>query len=178
MTRLVAIYLLPPFAIARLGASETPVEAFDWVEDPATHGAGRTVIRPAVSLRVRPDGSVQPYMPSVILFRDSPGQKIRPTAPFFELWGRFDDAAEPQPLTATHMEAVGGSLGRVVWCIRAANLKAQRRTKSPADGFAAEITGARQRARAGAAVGGEPQHRRFPAIGAGKRADPASRPRI
>jgi hypothetical protein len=140
MTRLRAVYVLPPFAIARLGASDTPVEAFDSVENPATHGAGRTVIRPAVSLRVRSDGSVQPYMPSVILFRDGPGQKIRPTAPFFELWGRFDDSDEAQPLTATRLEAIGGSLGRVLWRVRAANLKAARRTKSPADGFGTEIT--------------------------------------
>jgi hypothetical protein len=87
VTSLLNLYVLPPFAVARLGASDTPVDAFDWVENPATHGAGKTVIRPAVSLRVLPDGSIQPYMPSVILFRDGPGQKIRPTAPFFELWG-------------------------------------------------------------------------------------------
>ena len=140
MTSLLAVYVLPPFAIARLGASETPVDAFEWVENPATHGAGRTVIRPAVSLRVRSDGSVQPYMPSVILFRDGPGQDIRPTAPFFELWGRFDDSDEPQPLTATRLEAIGGSLGRISWRVRAANLKAARRTKSAADGFGAEVT--------------------------------------
>src|SRR5712671_872081 len=98
MTSLLNLYVLPPFAVARLGPSDTPVDGFDWVENPATHGAGRTVIRPAVSLRMLPDGSIQPYMPSVILFRDGPGQQIRPTAPFFELWGRFDDAADPRPL--------------------------------------------------------------------------------
>ena len=113
MTSLLNVYVLPPFAVARLGASDTPVDAFDWVENPATHGAGKTVIRPAVSLRVLPDGSIQPYMPSVILFRDGPGQKIRPTAPFFELWGRFDDAADPQPLTETRLEQIGGSLARI-----------------------------------------------------------------
>lgn len=78
MTSLLNVYVLPPFAVARLGASDTPVDAFDWVENPATHGAGKTVIRPAVSLRVLPDGSIQPYMPSVILFRDGPGQKFDP----------------------------------------------------------------------------------------------------
>ena len=140
MASLLTAYVLPPFAIARLGASDTPVDAFDWVENPATHGAGRTVIRPAVSLRVQSDGSIRPYMPSVILFRDGPGQKIRPTAPFFELWGRFDDADDIQPITATRLEAIGGSLGRLSWRVRAANLKAARRTKSPADGFGAEVT--------------------------------------
>ena len=79
-------------------------------------------------------------MPSVMLFRDGPGQKIRPTTPFFELWGRFDDSDEIQPVTATRLEAIGGSLGRVSWRVRAANLKAARRTKSPADGFGTEVT--------------------------------------
>jgi hypothetical protein len=139
VTSLLNVYVMPPFAVARLGASDTPVDAFDWVENPATHGAGRTVIRPAVSLRVLPDGSIQPFMPSVILFRDGPGQKIRPTAPFFELWGRFDDTADLQPLTETRLEEIGGSLARVSWRVRAANLKAARRTKSPADGFGAEV---------------------------------------
>jgi hypothetical protein len=59
VTSLLNVYVLPPFAVARLGASDTPVDAFDWVENPATHGAGKTVIRPAVSLRVLPDGSIQ-----------------------------------------------------------------------------------------------------------------------
>jgi len=134
------LYVLPPFAIARLGASGTPVDAFEWIENPATHGAGRTVIQPAVSLRVEADGSIRPYMPSVMLFRDGPGQKIRPTTPFFELWGRFDDSDEIQPVTATRLEAIGGSLGRVSWRVRAANLKAARRTKSPADAFGTEVT--------------------------------------
>jgi len=140
LPRLVALYVLPPFAIARLGASGTPVDAFEWIENPATHGAGRTVIQPAVSLRVEADGSIRPYMPSVMLFRDGPGQKIRPTTPFFELWGRFDDSDEIQPVTATRLEAIGGSLGRVSWRVRAANLKAARRTKSPADAFGTEVT--------------------------------------
>jgi hypothetical protein len=131
---------MPPFAVARLGASSTPVDAFDWVENPTTHGGGLTVIRPAVSLRVLPDGSITPYLPSAIFFRDGPGGAIRPTAPFFEVWARFDGVAGAAPLTATQLGKLGGSLSNVTYRVSAANLKAARRTKDPACGFGAEVT--------------------------------------
>jgi hypothetical protein len=140
MARLQAIYLMPPFAVARLGASDTPLEAFEWAEDETTHGAGLTVIKPAVSLEILTDGSIRPYTPSTIRFRDGPENLIRPTAPFFEVWGRFDDGPEPRPLTATALAALGGSLARVKYVVRAANLKAVRRCGDPASGYAAEIT--------------------------------------
>lgn len=140
MARLQAIYLMPPFAVARLGASDPPLEAFDWAEDETAHGAGLTVIKPAISLEILADGSVRPYTPSTIRFRDGPENLIRPTAPFFELWGRFEGEPEPRPLTATALAALGGSLPRVKYVVRAANLKAARRTGDPASGYAAEVT--------------------------------------
>jgi hypothetical protein len=132
--------LMPPFAVARLGASSTPVDAFDWVEDQATHGGGLTVIRPAISLRVLSDGSITPYLPATIFFRDGPGGAIRPTAPFFEVWAQFDGAGSAVPLTATLLSKLGGSLSNVTYRVNAANLKAARRTKDPACGFGAEVT--------------------------------------
>jgi hypothetical protein len=39
MTVIEQIFFLPPMAVARLGASDTPLASFTWVEDPATHGA-------------------------------------------------------------------------------------------------------------------------------------------
>jgi len=130
---------MPPFAVARLGASDTPLEAFEWVEDETTHGSGKTVIKPALSLEVRNDGSIRPYTPSVIRFRDGSEGLIRPTAPFFELWARFEDEKDPRPLTASVLSALGGGLDRIVYTIRAANLKAARRTGDPACGFAATV---------------------------------------
>jgi hypothetical protein len=140
MAKLQAIYLMPPFAVARLGASDTPLEAFEWAEDETAHGAGLTVIKPTISLEILVDGSVRPYTPSTIRFRDGPENLIRPTAPFFEVWGRFEDAPDPRPLTATVLGAMGGRLARVKYMVRAANLKAARRTGDPASGYAAEIT--------------------------------------
>ena len=139
VAKLVDVLLLPPLAIGRLGDSKIPVDAFDWAEDLTAHGGGQTVIRPALSLDVQPDGSVRPRLPPVIQFRDAPGGAIRPTAPFLEVWGRFDDSDEPRPFTSTALVALGGALARVTWQVSVANLKAARRTKDAACGFSAEV---------------------------------------
>ena len=81
---LLEIYFLPPMAMARLGNSEIPLEAYSWEEDLRAHSACQTIIRPQVSFWVRPDGSLEAYLPQEIRFKDD--GKIRPVAPFFELW--------------------------------------------------------------------------------------------
>ena len=83
------IYFLPPLAIARLGGSETPLDCFVWDTDKSIHGGNRTAIEPAVSLRVMADGSLRPFMPNAIQFRD--GDLLRPVAPFFELWATVEE---------------------------------------------------------------------------------------
>ena len=100
------IFFLPPMAVARLGGSDTPLASFTWMEDPTLHGAGLTVIAPAISLNVLADGSVQPFLPAVLQFRD--GSLFRPVAPFFELWVRSD--GEEQPLTLKFLQESGGTL--------------------------------------------------------------------
>ena len=50
-------------------------------------------IKPAVSLRVMGDGSVRPFVPNVIQFRD--GDLLRPVAPFFELWASSMERQQP-----------------------------------------------------------------------------------
>ena len=50
MVQILGIFFNPPMAIARLGSSATPLESYTCAEDPSVYGAGRTVIRPAVSL--------------------------------------------------------------------------------------------------------------------------------
>ena len=139
MAKLVSVLLLPPLAIGRLGDSAVPIDAFDWADDPNTHGGSQTVIRPAVTLDVHPDGSVRPRIPAVIVFRDAPMGPIRPTAPFLEVWGRLDDGSEARRLTSAGLAALGGDLSRVTWQVSVANLKAARRTKNAACGFSAEV---------------------------------------
>ena len=139
--RLLSIFICPPIAIGRLGESAQPLEAFDWQEDPATHGAGRTVIVPAVTLAVEVDGSVTPYRPGAIRFRDA--GLYRPVAPFFELWAccaDVDGAQKEMPLTRALLAELGSRLESVRYTVTAVNLKAARRTGDPACGYRADAS--------------------------------------
>jgi hypothetical protein len=131
------IYFLPPLAIARLGASDTPLDCFVWDTDKSIHGANRTVIQPAVTLRVMADGSLRPFVPNAIQFRD--GAPLRPVAPFFELWATINSGAgsEDKPLTTSLLRRFGANLSSVEYTITVANRKAQRRTGSAACAYIA-----------------------------------------
>jgi len=135
MAKIEEIFFLPPMAVARLGGSDVPMASFTWLEDPSLHGAGLTVIAPAISLDVLADGSVRPFLPAVLQFRD--GNLLRPVAPFFELWVRSD--GEEQPLTLQFLTENGGSLDAIQYTVVAANRKAARRTDDPACAFSASI---------------------------------------
>ncbi len=140
MTVIEKVYFRPPLAIARLGSSETPLECFEWASDVAIHGAHRTVIRPAVTLEVQSDGSLRPYLPNAIRFRDN--GRFRPAAPFFELWARVvnDHGRQTdQPLTLDLLGKVGASPASVEYWITVANRKAERRTQSAACAFIAHL---------------------------------------
>lgn len=135
------VFFLPPMAVARLGGSETPLDAFTWAEDPTVHGAAKTVIVPTVSLEVMGDGSLRPFLPREIRFRD--GDQLRPVAPFFELHALVEDSdgkTKEVALTPAVLEEAGSSFESVRYCVSAANLKAQRRTGDVACGFAARLT--------------------------------------
>jgi hypothetical protein len=135
-----AIRFSPPCVVARLGESPSPLEAFTWAEDPRIFGAGKTVIIPSVSLEVLADGSVEPYIPGSIRFKD--GRAIRPVCPFLELTAevkRGSDRAKWERLTNTLMRDAGISLAQLSFYLVAANRKAQRRTGDPACGFEARL---------------------------------------
>jgi hypothetical protein len=132
----------PPLAIGRLGGAPTPMDNYVWREDPTIHGSARTVIDPALSFEVLDDGSLVPFTPTAIRFRDS--GKLRPVAPFFELWahvtkGGDGEQSELVPLTHELLEKAGGDLTGLVYDVAVANRKAARRSGSDADAFAAVI---------------------------------------
>lgn len=139
--RLLEVFFQPPLAIARLGGSDMPMESFTWAEDPTIHGVHRTTLRPAVTLEVAGDGSLRPYLPGAIHFKD--GEQLRPVAPFFELWARLEDdnreEIENRPLTLGVLAELGVSLDSVAFNITVANRKAQRRTRCAADAFIARV---------------------------------------
>ncbi|MFO1060513.1 MAG: hypothetical protein U1E53_26515 [Dongiaceae bacterium] len=138
--RLLEIHFRPPLAIARVGGSDTPLDSFRWVSDRAIHGAHRTVVRPADSLRVQPDGSLSVYRPSDIQFRD--GEKLRPVAPFFELWAtvRRAGVVAEEPLTLDLLHQLRALPTNLEYSITVANRKAQRRTRAAECAFIARAT--------------------------------------
>jgi hypothetical protein len=131
-----AIRFRPPLAIARLGESDTPMEAFSWAEDTRLFGSGRTVLEPALTFDVQADGSIEPYLPDSIRFRDN--QKIRPVCPFLEL--EADVEGEPtQALTSGLLDRAGIDLSQLYFRVIAANRKAQRQGGDPNCGFEARL---------------------------------------
>jgi hypothetical protein len=137
MSNIQQLYILPPMAVARLGGSDTPVATFTWIEDPTIPGAGQTVISPAPTLEVLPDGSVRASLPAQIQFRD--GDLLRPTAPFFELWVLMEGETDIQPLTTAALKDAGGSVAGVTFIVTAANRKAARRTGEEGCAFSARV---------------------------------------
>jgi len=132
-----SVYFLPPLAIGRVGGGETPLDSFTWGTDRSIHGAHKTIISPAMSLEVLPDGSLRPYLPNAIQFRDH--GLLRPVAPFFELWVKLLDGTL-QPLTLSLLEACGGTLDNVEYTITVGNRKAQRRTGTAACAYIARVS--------------------------------------
>ena len=145
--RISGIFFLPSMAIARVGSSDTPVEAYQWSTGTSSHSGTQTVVRPALSFQVADDGSIRPYLPTSITFKEQDGS-IRPVAPFFELWVTFqsteDGSLYDRPLTIEALNQRGLSLQHLWIRVTAANRKAQRRTGTPACSFSAraEIRGA------------------------------------
>jgi hypothetical protein len=136
--RLVGLHFRPPLAIARLGGASLPLENFSWGTQRTLHGAHQTTISPEATLDVRADGSLLPYIPNAIEFRD--GDDLRPVAPFFELWATLQDPRghmAEKALTLGLLEKLGASSKHVRFSITVANRKAQRRTGSAACAFIA-----------------------------------------
>jgi hypothetical protein len=134
------IFFKPPLAIARVGGSPTPLDAFVWDSDKSIHGANRTVIRPSVTLKVLADGSLRPYLPNVIQFRD--GELLRPVAPFFELWAtveRKGHGCQEEPFNLALLKDVSIWLDSVEYTVTVGNRKAQVRTRSAACAYIARI---------------------------------------
>lgn len=135
---IVGIYFDPPMAIARVGSSPDPMDAFDWTFDKNPHRGVQTKIRPTRSLHLeseRGDGHWPHRLvikePDHITFKDEKG-RIRPVAPFFELWARVQDddgSIVSVPVTRSFLAARKAGLRDLVFAVDAGNRKAQSRTK-------------------------------------------------
>jgi hypothetical protein len=133
---IVGLSILPPLAIGRLGGSSEPLENYD-LEIPAD-GIGFRRIVPSETLYVDPDtGAIaRAATPAQLKFRD--GDKIRPVAPFLEVFAHLDDGSL-QPLTLELLGAKGAEDAKVRWRVEVGNIKAFRRTNNPGDRATATI---------------------------------------
>jgi hypothetical protein len=139
-----ALRLLPPLAFARFGSASVPQANYELVDD---RPLGFRQIRPADTLIVQPDGTLtiqegmlrtRPADPSEEraeinkMFRE--GDRIRPVAPFFEVWAITDERPELVPLTlrllADH-EKLDASA--ILWRVHVENRKVFRRTGDAKD---------------------------------------------
>jgi hypothetical protein len=129
------IFIDPPVAIARLGGSSSPQDAFTWGDELAPRTGEKTSVVPAWTLDVQPDGSVLPRMPETLTFRD--GEVIRPVCPFFELWAWVGDPQQSVaqwtavPLTPSLLQQNGMTTADVVATLELVNAKAARRRNNP-----------------------------------------------
>ena len=81
-------------------------------------------------------GTLRAYTPKRIRFKD--GGKIRPVAPFLEVWARTSDQTlEPLTLDLLKQEELDPSALR--WNVKVANIKAFRRTNDEGDRIVAEV---------------------------------------
>jgi hypothetical protein len=129
--------ILPPFAIARLGSSPHPLDNFNLLAPP--DGLGFRRIEPAETLYVdEQTGEIaKAEVPPDIRFRE--GDRIRPLAPFLEVFARTDEDTL-EPLTLDLLQAHDLAPGDVKWTVRVGNTKVHRRTGKAADRVYAEAS--------------------------------------
>src|SRR5450631_1913323 len=129
------IFVDPPIAVARLGGSTTPQNAYKRVESANPRSNADTTIEPDWSLVVQSDGTVEPVLSPSLAFRDGP--LIRPVCPFFELWASVGEPGsavatwEDVPVTPGLLTKHGITLNTLVIRVDAKNFKVSRRMKNP-----------------------------------------------
>jgi hypothetical protein len=68
--KILRLFINPPIAIARLGATAIPQPAFSWTETPDPHSTADTTSAPDWSLELQTDCTIEPFKPTSIQFRD------------------------------------------------------------------------------------------------------------
>lgn len=134
LTDIYAINVLPPFAIGRMGNSPQPMDNYAVTPDPNEQPfptspvavKNTRILEPATTLQVnRATGKITgASTPASVQFRDGNG-KIKPVAPFLEVWFQATDGAPLEPLTKQHLDDLNAT---VEWRAHTANIKAFRRT--------------------------------------------------
>lgn len=136
---ILGVRILPPMASARFGSSPTPLEAFSLEIDPDKPLDFRRIV-PQPTLEVDPaTGAIaRAYTPAPGTIRFKDGERIRPVAPFYEVFAQTSERVL-EPLTMTLLSAEGLDPDAVRWTVEVANLKIFRQTDNPHDKIAAAV---------------------------------------
>lgn len=128
--------ILPPLAIGRFGSSSQPLEAYELLIS-KTEPLGHRSIVPCETLEVdSATGAIaRVYVPPNIRFKD--GDRIRPVAPFLEVFARTDGLLEPLTLDLLAAEGLGPEAVR--WTVEVGNNKVFRRTRNENDKVFASV---------------------------------------
>ena len=137
-----SLRILPPLAIARLGAGE-PLDSYRVSVDETSPLDWRT-IEPAPTFVVDPASGLitKQFTPGEIRFTETVdgAVKVRKVAPFLELWAVTDDD-RLVPVTIEVLEQNGATPSSLTWKVEVGNRKVERRTGDRNDAVTASVTG-------------------------------------
>jgi hypothetical protein len=125
-SKIKSLRILPPMAIARMGSAEQALDNYRLVVDPKAPLALPKLCGDRTLLIDTATGAIvgeKPPTDERPLFKQ--GDKIRPLAPFLEVFAEFDDQAELKPLTFAMLAQYGL---KPRWRVRFGNDKMHRRT--------------------------------------------------
>lgn len=123
-----ALRILPPLAIGRLGSALEPVDNFTMVESEEHPLDYRRIVPQETLIVDESTGEITgSHTPESATFKDDKG-RIRPVAPFLEVFALIDDSTKWQPLTLDLLAAHGHSAEDLSWHVTVANRKVERRT--------------------------------------------------
>lgn len=126
MANIVALHILPPLAIARLGSSTSPMDNYS-LSVPVAVEARQIVAAETIEVDQTTGESSLKRPPFEAKFRD-PAGFIRPIAPFLEVWARREGEDQLVRLTEAMLREAGSTPEKVTWKVQVGNIKAYRRT--------------------------------------------------
>lgn len=132
------IWITPPLAFARIGSSDTPVEAYEWGEnDNNPKGSGKTVIVPATTLLIDENGKITESNPSEIKFKEIKGDNeiFHPVAPWYEVQCEYtlNGKKEIGNLTTELLKKFKIALNDITWEVHVENHKSYHMTLNEGD---------------------------------------------
>ena len=120
------IAILPPLAFARFGSHPEPVDSYTLETPKGENLLGYRRIVPEPTFQISADGEITgEKTPETITFKED--GKVRPVAPFFELWAEFDNGR------FEHLKQNMLGDAKLEWCVEVENRKVFRRTNNKDD---------------------------------------------